>query len=79
MSADLLTQVRRGLKTSRVPLLHLAKEANVPYSWLCMFHRGKIADPGILKIERLAKHFADNERAPKKLPLSRRSTDRAVA
>ncbi len=76
MNTDLLTQVRRGLKAYPGPLLRLAKDADVPYSWLLMFHRGKIPDPGIMKIERLAKHFADTGVVPKKRPPS---PDRAVA
>jgi len=42
---------------SGASLVTLARDADVPYSWLKVFARGEIPNPGVQQIERLAAHF----------------------
>ena len=38
-------------------LTDLARAAGVPYSWLRMFASGRIPNPGVRPIQKLADHF----------------------
>ncbi len=37
----------------------IAEATGLDYQWLCKMSQGKIADPGVLKVEALHKHLVD--------------------
>ena len=62
MRSNLLQSVVERVRAYPGSIADLSRAADVPYSWLAMFARGAIENPGILQIEKLAAHF---EAAPK--------------
>lgn len=64
---DLAEDVRRLLHLHRGDYLAIAVAANVSYSWLTKFARGKITNPGYAKLRRLYLHLHD-----KPVPLPRK-------
>lgn len=57
MSEKLLTYVQRELQTKKGSWPTIAEKTGLDYSWLTKFAQGKIKDPGIQKIQRLADFF----------------------
>jgi len=54
MKMDLLGFVRARIGSYQGPLSELAREAGVKASWLHMFARGEIPNPGVQQVQRLA-------------------------
>ena len=55
MEKSLLQQVTHWLETQRGSWVEIADEAQVGYQWLTALMQGDIQDPGVRKIERLAR------------------------
>lgn len=55
---DILERVTKALADHAGPLKQLSAEADVEYSWLLMFARGEIKNPGVIQITKLAKYFS---------------------
>jgi hypothetical protein len=76
MDAPLLKFVTDAVAAYQGKMTALARDADVPYSWLVMFARGEIENPGILQIEKLAAHFKNGKTVA---PPTRNSSKAATA
>lgn len=54
---DALQFVQACLERTRTPVREIAQSAGVGESWLGMFKRGRIPDPGYSKVKLLADYF----------------------
>lgn len=66
MQTDLLGFVRARIGSYQGPLSELAREAGVKTSWLHMFARGEIPNPGVQQVQRLADVLQKAPAAPSK-------------
>lgn len=57
MQVDLLEFVTRQVHAYDGSLTQLARDSGVKASWLAMFKRGHIPNPGVQQIQKLADHF----------------------
>jgi len=57
MSEKLLDYVLKQLQTSKGSWPSVAKNTDLDYSWLTKLAQGKIDDPSVRKIQRLADYF----------------------
>jgi transcriptional regulator with XRE-family HTH domain len=55
--ATLLETVLDGLKERNGDMARISRRTGLDYSWLTKLAQGRIKDPGVKKIERLAKDF----------------------
>jgi transcriptional regulator with XRE-family HTH domain len=60
----LLDSVLAGLQAHKGKWPDLAREAGVDYSWLTKLAQGRINDPGIQKIQRLADAMGHERAGP---------------
>lgn len=63
MQVDLLGYVRTQLDAYDGSLSELARECGVKVSWLHMFRRGQIPNPGVQQVQLLADHFRSSRRS----------------
>ena len=54
---DTLIYVRERISNPELNLSEVAEAAGVGYSWLKMFARGEIPDPGYSRVKALAEYF----------------------
>lgn len=57
MTETLLAYVMRELRTRKGSWPSVARDTKLDYSWLTKLAQGKIDDPSVNKIQRLADHF----------------------
>jgi len=62
--ADLLLDTKQLLAASVEPFEDIAKGAGVGLSWLYMFARGEIANPGVVHVQRLYDYLVSRLEAP---------------
>lgn len=58
MTTDILTPTLAELAARRGQWAAICRTTGLDYDWLTKLAQGRIADPGVRKIERLATHFA---------------------
>ena len=58
---DIVAETRASLRAAEVPASHIAREAGVRESWLRMFMRGKIPNPGIRQFSRV-RDYLDSQK-----------------
>ena len=63
MEKSLLEQVMRWLETQRGSWREIADETGLGYQWLTALMQGDIQDPGVRKIERLARLMRERQAA----------------
>ena len=63
MKTTLLKFVAANVARHRGPMTDLARDAGVSYGWLRLFAQGKIPNPGVRQVEKLAEHFAAKQPA----------------
>ena len=62
MQNDLLTPTLTELAARRGQWPALCRATGLDYDWMTKLAQGRITDPGVRKIQRLADHFAANPR-----------------
>lgn len=62
MSNDLLTLTLSELRSRRGSWPAICRDTGLDYDWMTKLAQGRISDPGIRKIQRLADYFATTER-----------------
>lgn len=60
MSTDLLTSTLTELSLRRGRWPSICRDTGLDYDWLTKLAQGRIADPGVRKIQRLADYFVAN-------------------
>lgn len=55
--------VKARLAATEVPLTQIAAETDVKPRWLTTLRNGKIKEPSVVKIEKLAAYFRESEAA----------------
>lgn len=63
MTHDLLTPTLAELAARRGQWPAICRATGLDYDWLTKLAQGRITDPGVRKIQRLATHFADHARS----------------
>lgn len=63
MTTDILTPTLSELQARRGSWPAICRATELDYDWLTKLAQGRIADPGVRKIQRLASYFASTPRA----------------
>jgi hypothetical protein len=61
VTETLLNYVRRQLHDRKGEWPKIAKKTQLDYSWITKLAQGRIPDPGVNKVEKLADYFRANE------------------
>jgi transcriptional regulator with XRE-family HTH domain len=62
MTSDLLTPTLAELAARRGYWPDICRATGLDYNWITKLAQGRISDPGVRKIQRLATHFATHAR-----------------
>lgn len=60
MKSNILTPTLAELASRRGQWPAICRSTGLDYDWLTKLAQGRIADPGVLKIQRLASYFSEN-------------------
>lgn len=53
----------------KLDLKQISRDLHISYGWLCMFHQGKIENPGIKHIQMLHDYLVEKHKDQPKLPM----------